>query len=157
VLNFLYSCVQENLDACVATLGFEHVGDVLRGAVAEKLAESFLVIRNAMPFYQRNKIRRRVAGQRGFGEVFVGAEKIIGAAMDVREIAAAAAGDEDFLADAVSAFEDGDAASSFSGLGRAEEAGGASAEDQSVKFVGWLRQAAARLGLAKCACVRSSG
>ena len=55
--------------------------------------------------------------------------------MDVREVAAAAAGDEDFLADTIGTLEDDDAATSFAGLDRAEEARGASAEDESVKFV----------------------
>ena len=67
--------------------------------------------------------------------MLVGADEILRAAMDIREIAAAAAGDEDFLADAIGAFEDGDAASALAGFGRAEESCGAGAEDESVKFV----------------------
>jgi len=73
--------------------------------------------------------------------VFVGAEKILGTAVDVREIAAPAAGDEDFFADAIGTLEDGYAASAFAGLRGAEESRSTGAENESVKFVGWLRQA----------------
>ena len=49
--------------------------------------------------------------------------------MNVREVAAAAAGDEYFLADAVGTLEDGDAAPAFAGFGRTEEPSSASAEN----------------------------
>jgi hypothetical protein len=67
--------------------------------------------------------------------MLVGANEILRAAMDICEIAAAAAGDENFLANAICAFKDGDAASSLAGFGCAEESRGAGAEDESVKFV----------------------
>ncbi len=135
VLNFLDFGVEKDLDFGIAALGFEHVGDVLRGAVAEKLAESFLVVRNAMLFDQRDEVGWRVAGERGFREVLVGAEEILRAAVDVREVAAAAAGDENFLADAIGTLEDSDAASALAGFDGAEESRGACAENESVKFV----------------------
>ena len=67
--------------------------------------------------------------------MLVGAYEILRAAMDICEIAAAAAGDEDFLADAIGALKDGDAASALSSFGCAEESCGAGAEDENVKFV----------------------
>jgi len=67
--------------------------------------------------------------------MLVGADEILRTAVDICEIATAAAGDEDFLADAIGAFEDGDAASALAGFGCAEESCGARAEDKSVKFV----------------------
>lgn len=141
VLDFLNFRIENNLDAGVAALGFEHAGDVLCGAVAEKLAQCFFVIRNAMLLDESDEVRRRVAGQRGFREVFVGAEKILGAGVDVREIASAATGDEYFFADAVGAFEDGDAAAALAGFGGAEKSCGSCAEDECVKFVGRFGQA----------------
>ena len=67
--------------------------------------------------------------------MLVGANEILRAAMDICEITAAAAGDENFLADTIGAFKDGDAAAAFAGFGCAEESCCAGAEDQSVKFV----------------------
>ena len=90
-----------------------------------------------MFFHERDEVIGRVAGQRGFREVLVGADEIFGAAMDVREIAAPAPGDEDFLANAIGSFQYGNAASSFAGLGGAEESGCPGAEDEGVKFVRW--------------------
>jgi hypothetical protein len=49
--------------------------------------------------------------------------------MDVRKVAAAAAGDEYFFADAVGSLDDGDAVPAFAGFGRAEEPSSASAEN----------------------------
>ena len=46
--NFLDSRVQENLNTGGAALGFEHVENRARRAVAEELAERLLVIRDAM-------------------------------------------------------------------------------------------------------------
>jgi hypothetical protein len=119
--------VQKYLDAGISAFGLKHIGDVVRAAVAEKLAEGFLVIRNAMLFDERDEIGRSVTSESGFCKVFVRAEKILGAAMEIREIAAATARDQDFLADAIGPFEDRDAASTFAGLGRAEESRGTSA------------------------------
>jgi hypothetical protein len=76
--------------------------------------------------------------------VFVGAEKILGPRVDVREIATAAAGNENFFADAVGAFEDGDAAAALTGFDGAEESGGSGTEDECVKFVRCLGQAFAK-------------
>jgi hypothetical protein len=120
MLDFLDFGVQEDLDASVAALDFEHIGDVLRGAIAEKLAERFLVVRDAVFFDQRDEVGRGVTGERGFREVFVSADEVLWATVDVREIAAAAAGDEYFLSDTIGALEDSDAASAFAGFGSAE-------------------------------------
>jgi hypothetical protein len=89
--------------------------------------------------------------------MFVGAKEILRAAMDVREIATAATGDENFLADAVGALEDGDAATSFAGLDRTEEARGTCAENQSVKFVRQRNQAFFEPRGCKLSLRRSSG
>jgi hypothetical protein len=67
--------------------------------------------------------------------MFICAEEILGAAVDVCEIAAAAAGDEDFLSDAIGAFDDGDAPTALASFGSAEKPCGTGAEDESVKFV----------------------
>ncbi len=56
--------------------------------------------------------------------------------MQVGEVAAASAGDEDLLADAVGVFEQGDAASAVAGGEGAHQTGGAGAEDDRVVGVG---------------------
>ena len=61
--------------------------------------------------------------------------------MNVGEVAASAAGDEDLFADAVGVLEDTDAASALACLDGAYESCGASAEDYGVEgFGGWVRQ-----------------
>ena len=47
--------VQENLYVGGAAFGFEHVGDVAGGVVAEELAERFFVVGDAMFFDEGEK------------------------------------------------------------------------------------------------------
>jgi hypothetical protein len=81
----------------------------VRRAVAEQLPQRLLVIRDAVPLDESDKIRRRVARQRGAREMRVVREKVLGPAVDVGEVAAAAAGDEDLATDLIVAFEHHDA------------------------------------------------
>ena len=89
-----------------------------------------------MLFDQRDEIRGRVAGQRRLGEMRIGREEILGLAVEVGEVAAAAAGDENLLAQAVGVFEHGDAASALAGLDGAHQARCAAAENQCVEVMG---------------------
>jgi hypothetical protein len=61
--------------------------------------------------------------------VGIGGKEVFRRGMNVCEIAAAAAGDEDFLANAVGMFDYCDAAAALACLDGAEEAGGAGAEN----------------------------
>ena len=122
------------VDLGFAGLFFEHGDDLLRGAVAEELAESFFVILNAVLFDEGDEVLWREASKRGFGEVRVGAEEVFGFGADVGEVAAAAAGDEDLFAGAVGVVEEEDAAASFAGFDGGHQAGGACAEDHYVKL-----------------------
>lgn len=119
-----------------AALGFEEICNLRSGIVAEKLSERFLVEGDAMLFDEGDEIRGSEAGKSGFGEVGIRGEKIFRSGMDVGEVAATTAGDEDFFADAVGVLEYGHPTAAFAGLGGAEEAGGAGAEDQDVKRTG---------------------
>jgi hypothetical protein len=56
--------LQKDSDVGIAAFGFEHGENVGGRAVAEKLAESFLVIWDAMLFDERDEIGGSVAGQR---------------------------------------------------------------------------------------------
>ena len=89
-----------------------------------------------MFFHERDEVIGRVAGQRGFCEVRIRGDEIFRRAMNVREVAASAAGDEDFFAGAVGVFEDSDAASALAGFDGAHESCGACAEDYGVEGVG---------------------
>jgi hypothetical protein len=93
------------------------------------------MVRNAVLFDQCDEVRGRVPGQRGFREVFVRGNEIFWRAMNIGEIAAAAAGDENFLPDAIGMFKHRDAPPAFAGLNRAEESLCTPAKNQSVKVM----------------------
>jgi len=61
-LNFFDFGIQKDLNISIAALGFQHVGDVLSGTVAEKLAEGFLVVRDVMFFDKLDEVRWPIAG-----------------------------------------------------------------------------------------------
>src|SRR6267378_2468942 len=63
-----------------------------------------------MFFDQSNEIRRRVPGQRGFGKVRVHGDEVFRLAMEIREIAASAAGNQDFFASTIGALKNHPAA-----------------------------------------------
>jgi len=139
--NLLNVAVQNNLYSCSPALGFEQFHNILGGTVAEKLAERLLVIRNVVSFNQRDEVGRFVPGQSGFGEVGICGIEVFRPAIQVREIAAAPAGDEDFLARAIGAFQDGDAPAAFARLDRAHQPGGSGAQNYRIKFVDHDREA----------------
>ncbi len=125
--------IEKNLDVSGAALGFEKIGDVRGGMVAEELAERFFVIGDAMFLDENEKIVGSETGEGGFCEMRIGGDEILGSGVNVGEVAAASAGDEDFFADAVGVFEERDTAATFASLEGAKETGGASAEDQDVE------------------------
>ncbi len=137
--NFLNCGVEKKVDLGGAAFRFEHIGDVAGCAVAEKLAQSFFVVRNRMAFDQRDEIGGCVAGQRGFGKVRVRGDEIFRAAMKIREIAASAAGDEDFFAGARGAFEDGNASPTLPCFDGAHQACGTGAENYGIIVVSHFR------------------
>jgi hypothetical protein len=55
--------------------------------------------------------------------------------MQVGEVAASAAGDQDFLADAVGMFEHNDATAALAGLDGTHQAGSAASQDDHVEWV----------------------
>ncbi len=89
-----------------------------------------------MLFDEGKKITRCETGQCGFGEMRIGGEEIFGRGVDVGEIAAAASGDENFLADTVSMFDHRNTPAALACFDRAEEAGSASTKNQNVEGTG---------------------
>jgi len=107
------------------------------GAVAEELAESLLVVGDPVLLDQGDEIGWSVAGERRFREMGVRGKKVFGAGMEVGEVAAAASGDEDFLAGFFGVLDEQDAAVAAAGFDGAHQAGGSCSEDDGVEC-GWL-------------------
>jgi hypothetical protein len=85
-----------------------------------------------MLFDEGDEIGWRVTGERRFHEMRVGRQKIVSARMQVGEIAAASAGDQDLFANAVGMFQHPDPAATLAGLDGAYEAGGSRSENNCV-------------------------
>ena len=130
---------EKNLDRSLTALGLKHVSNIMGRAVAEKLPQGLLVVGNAMLLDQRDEIGGGVTSQRGFGEVRIRRDEVFRAAVDIGEIAAAPARDQDLLANTVGVLQHRDAAAALAGLNRAHQSGGAGAKDENVKLVGQRR------------------
>jgi len=94
------------------------------------------VVGDAMLFEECKKIGGRVTREGGFCEVGIGGQEIFRGGMEIGEVAAASAGDEDFFADTIGEFDDGDAAAAFASFRGAEKTGSAGAKDEDVKGTG---------------------
>ena len=84
-------------------------------------------------FDESDEIRRRVAGQGGLGEMRIRGNKIFRLAINVCEIAAPAAGNQNLFYDAIRPLQQCDAAATLAGYGGAEKSGGAGTEDHNVE------------------------
>ena len=93
------------------------------------------MVRDAVPFDEPDEIRWRVPRQRRFREVRVGGEKIVGPRVQVGEVAAASAGDQDLLARPIRALQHRDTASAAARFDRGHQARGAGAEDEDIEIV----------------------
>ncbi len=113
----------------------QQVDNLLRRAVAEELAQRLFVIRDAVPLHEPDEIRGRVARQRRFREVGIGREEIVGPRVQVGEVAAASAGDQDLLARPLRALQHRDTASAAARFDRGHQARGAGAEDEDIEIL----------------------
>lgn len=93
------------------------------------------MIRNPVLLYELDEIGWSISGKRRFVKVSVRAEEIVGTNTNVREVAAASAGDQDLASDFLVMFEDSDATSPLGRLRGAHESGGATADHDDI--VGW--------------------
>ena len=114
--------------------GEQHVEDLTGGVIAEELAERFLVPLDSVALDEFEEVLWLVEGERGFCEVRVCGDEVFRAAVDIGEVASAAAGDEDFAAGLGIVFEEKDAAIALSSDGGAHEPGGACAEHDDIEF-----------------------
>jgi hypothetical protein len=81
-------------------------------------------------FFDHDKeIVRREAGESGFCEMGIGGEEILRSGVNIGEIAATAAGNKDFFADAIRKFNYGNMTATIASFERSKEASGTSAEN----------------------------
>jgi hypothetical protein len=103
--HIVYFRAEQNFYAGVAAFLLQHRRDVARQSIAEQLAEFFFVVRDAVLVDEPHEVGWSIAGERRFDEVWIGRKEIIRSGMQVGEIAAAASGDQDLLADSIRAFK----------------------------------------------------
>src|SRR4051812_42891276 len=79
-----------------------------------------------------DEVSRRVSRQCRFGKVRIFGNEMLWAGVQIGEVAPAAAGNEYFFADALSAFKNNDALATQAGLHRIHQTRGASAKNNCV-------------------------
>ena len=80
-----------HIDTTLRAFGQQHGDDLARRAIAEQLAECFLVIGDGMALNQRDEVSLRVAAQRRSAEVRVAGQKVVRRAVEIGKITASAA------------------------------------------------------------------
>ena len=109
----------------------QHGDDVLGGIVAKELAQCFLVPRDAVCIDQCDEIPLRIARQRRFGEMWVGADEGLWIGVQIGEVAAPAARNADLLARCACVIHQQGAPRQMC---RRHHACGARADDCCIKF-----------------------
>ena len=107
---------EPHIDVGLPQLSQQHVDDLLRRAVAEKLAQRLLVVGDAVPLHQRDEILRRIPAQGRDTEVRVLRQEVPRRRMDIGEIAASATRDEDLVPKACVVFEHADTPATLASL-----------------------------------------
>src|SRR5437868_5943981 len=120
-------------DAALLALRAQHVDDLHGAAIAEELAQRLLVPGDAMAFHERDEIPRRVALERRAAERGIGREVIRMRCVEVGEVATAAAGNSDLLADLLVVIDEQDPAAPLPRRGGAHHARGPGADDGDVE------------------------
>src|SRR5258708_3040636 len=88
-----------------------------------------------MLFDEMHEVGRSIAGERRLGEVWIGRKKVLRAGVQVSEVATAAAGDQDFFADSIRAFEYQDTPTPLPGFNGTHQASSAGSENDDVVFL----------------------
>src|SRR6202008_265364 len=99
---------------------------------------------DAVAFDEREKVLRAIAAERRFGEMRIGRQEAIGRAVEIGEVAAAAARNQDLLSRTLGMVEQQDAAAALARGQRGHHAGCACAEDYRVETMHVAGWAAAR-------------
>jgi hypothetical protein len=87
-----------------------------------------------MLFDKAHEVCRSIAGKRRLGEVPIGGKKVLRVGTKICKIAAAATGDQDFLADSIRAFQYQDTPAPLASFNSAHQASSARSENDDVVF-----------------------
>ena len=117
------------------TFVLQHGDDAFGRVVAEQLAAVLLMEGDAVAAHQGDEVLRREARQRGPAEGRVAGNEVRGAAVDVGEVAAPAAGDADLLAHFGRVVEQQHAQAALPGDAGTEQPGGARAQHDDIEFM----------------------
>ena len=90
------------------------------------------MVLDAVAFDEGDDVGGGVASERRLGEVGIRGEEVVGAGVEVGEVTAASAGDENLLADSVGVLEKDDAAATLGGFDGEHETGCACSYDEDV-------------------------
>src|SRR6185437_11949060 len=132
----LHMSVQEDLHSSLAAFFFQQRHDIACRSIAEKLAQCFLVIRNFVFGNQCKKILRSISGQRRLAEMWIRGNKVFWSAMDIGKVAAASAGDEDFLPNLVRVIQHSNPLPMLPSLNRAHQPSRAGTENEDIENIG---------------------
>lgn len=119
-------------DAARVALVLQHVDDRVAAVVAEELALVLFVPGHVMALEQPEEVARRIARQRRAREMRIRRQIVVGAGVQVREVAAAAARDADLLGEPRRVIDQHDAAAELPGDRGAHHPGGARADHGDV-------------------------
>src|SRR5690606_16183378 len=119
-------------DVARRAFGEQHVDDLPRRSVAEQLPERLLVPGDAVALHQREEVLRGVPAQRRLGEMGIGRDEPVGRRMDIGEVAAPAARDQDLLPRRVGAVEHQHPQPALPRLRRAHQPGGSGPQHYRV-------------------------
>jgi hypothetical protein len=144
---------EPDIDATRRAFGEQHRDDGARRAVAEQLSERLLVIGDAMPLDQRDEVVLRVTVERRLVEMRIGRDEPVRLAVEVGEVAAPAAGDEDFRARLVEMIEQQHFEPALSRGECAHQPGGAGADHDRVEG---LAHRVPALSISRCFSARVS-
>jgi hypothetical protein len=115
--------------------GIEHLHDVVRRPVAEKLSWRFFVIGDVMLFDQSNEVCGCIPCERRFCEVRICGYEMFRPAIGIGEITSAAARNENLFARTIGMLNHGDAAATLASLHRAHKSSGTGAKNYGIKLV----------------------
>ena len=122
------------LHLALCALGEQHIENCVRRVIAEKLAQSLLMPRDAVPLHKFKKMPRLIERQRRLGKVRIFRKESIGRAMKIGEVAAPAAGDQNLASRLCIVFKKGHAASALRGNRGAHQPGSTRAQHNYVEL-----------------------
>ena len=128
-----YPVRQPDIDRGSGTFVQQHGDDLARRAVAEQLPQGLLVPGDAVLIHQGDKVVLGVAGKRGNAEMWIVGKEPIRLGIQIGEIAASAAADQDLLAGMVRVIEQQHPPPAPARGKGAEQAGGSGAEYNDVE------------------------